>query len=176
MTGNCYLLALAGWLAFACTGCSGRGEANGTAAVDPTVAPLPADSATEGETAPESEDTSLDEAFWGTWQLEDHGLRTVFLKPDGTATMDVELDFFASLLYGKEMTMDLTWSFDDGILSYTIVGGEPAENVNQVILDYGRERSYRVLTVGDDCIKLQDVTNPDKIHDWINVGDLPEQG
>jgi hypothetical protein len=176
MIGNYHLLALVGWLACACTGCSDRGAANSTV-VDRVETALPTDSTTtdEPETAA-SEDDSLDDAFCGTWQLEDHGLRTVLLKPDGTATMHVQLDFFASLLYGEEMMMDLTWSIEDGVLSYTIVGGEPVESIDKVIADFGRERSYRILTVGDDRIQLEDVTKPGKIHDWMNVGELPEQG
>lgn len=169
---NRYLLVLLGCLALTASGCSERGEAN-SQAVD---LQLPSDVTTDDPAPVDADENELDEAFLGTWQLEDHGLRTVLLMPDGTATMHVELDFFASLIYGNEMTMDLTWSIDDGILSYTIVGGAPVDSVNQVILDYGRERSYRILTVGEERIQLEDMTNPGTIHDWMNVGDLPGQG
>jgi hypothetical protein len=172
MSRNCSLLALVGCFALTLSGCSDRGDAN-----DVATASEPADVTPEADSTADTpaDDETLDQ-FCGTWQLEDNGLRTVWLNPDGTARMHVELDFIASLIYGEEMMMNLTWSIDDGVLSYTIVGGQPVESVDKVILNYGRERSYRILTISDDCIQLEDMDSPGKIHDWMNVGDAPGQG
>jgi hypothetical protein len=168
------------------SGCSDEGEANSGVTV-------PFDATETLTTVDEANQVSIDEqpeqassvatveeepaqAFWGTWRLEDHGIRTIVVNPDGTATMHVELDFFASLIYGEEMTMDLTWSFDDGILSYSVIGGHPSETISRVIADFGSEKSYRVLTMSDSRIQLQDVANPETVHDWMNISSASEQG
>jgi hypothetical protein len=167
------------------SGCSDQGEANSGSTLPSEAAEV---SSEIEEAVQVSHDEKADlpatdvataeegaEAFLGTWRLEDSGTRTVVIRPDGTATMHVELDFFASLIYGEEMTMDLTWSFDDGILSYTIVGGEPSENVNRVIADFGSGKSYRVVSMSDSLIHLQDVANPETVHDWMIIAG-PGQG
>lgn len=171
-------------------GCMDSSEAN-TAVTTTSVGvdtslPLPTTTHEPAETSiqavaeePEPEltaDEQLAQAFWGTWQLEDHGTRTIVVKPDGTASMHIQLDFFASLIYGEEMTMDLTWCVQDGVLTYSVVSGMPAESVERVVDDFGRERSYRVLELGSDLIQLQDTKFPGNTYDWVSVGDAAEQG
>ncbi len=123
------------------------------------------------EVSSEPSDGATAEAFLGTWQLYDHGTRTIVVNPDGTATMHVELDFFGSLIYGSEMTLDLEWSVAEGVLSYSILRGEPVESVDRVINDYGRERSYGVIEISDEALQLEDLAYPGTFHDWTKIGD-----
>lgn len=171
------------------SGCSDQGEASNvvsTVAHDPSInveSPLPSMAIDETESTlapvgsepevvtPVDANAELVNAFLGTWQLYDHGTRTIVVNPDGTASMHIELDFFASLAYGSVLDMDLTWSVSDGVLSYAIVRGEPTDSVDRVINDYGRERTYRVIEVSDDALQLEDLASPGTFHDWTKIGD-----
>lgn len=186
------LLTVVSWATCHLVGCADSTEANTVVSTAPLDSSIPVRNSTEtnadanraepaNDEVPEPEatlsaDEQIEQAFLGTWQLEDHGLRTIVVKPDGSASMHIELDFFASLIYGEEMTMELTWFVRDGVLTYSVVSGQPVESVDRVVNDFGRERSYRVLELGVDLIQLQDTKFPGNKYDWVNVGDTAEQG
>jgi hypothetical protein len=183
-------LIVVGGSACLLAGCMDSSEANSggpaARAVIDTSLPVPAQAVPADETmlVSQSEDAKpalsadelMEQAFLGTWQLEDHGTRTIEVKADGTASMHIELDFFASLVYGEEMTMELTWSVKDGVLTYSVVSGLPVESVERVVSDFGRERSYRVLELGDELIQLQDTQFPKNTYDWVSVGGSADRG
>jgi hypothetical protein len=186
------LVTVVGWATCQLVGCADSSEANTIVSTSPVDSSIPVRNINEPDAdvtpsepgidesaEPEAElsaDQQMEQAFLGTWQLEDHGLRTIEVKADGSASMHIELDFFASLIYGDEMTMELTWFVRDGVLTYSVVSGHPVESVDRVVNDFGRERSYRVLELDTDRIQLQDVKFPGNKYDWVNVGVTAEQG
>ena len=76
--------------------------------------------------------------------------------------MLLKLDFFASLLYGKQAHMDLTWDVKDGVLTHTVVSGTPVANVNSIIKDYGKSRHYTILETTPERMLLQSLTDKQK--------------
>lgn len=141
-----------------------------SAVVDLNACPACADT-TQGSSAgtPVTHAANCIQPLIGTWQLHDKGLRTITVKPDGTATMDVEIDNIASFIYGRRLSMDLAWTLSDGVLSYSIVGGHPDRTVGRVINNFGRDFKYRVLRMTDEAIELEDVSDPGSLYQWASV-------
>jgi hypothetical protein len=107
----------------------------------------------------------------GTWRLEKHGTRTITILPDGTATANVRLDFVGALLYGEELSLRLTWSLKDGVMTQSITGGEPADAVARLINDWGAERRYQVVEVNDAQLILAEVDDDNDRDVWMAVSD-----
>ena len=78
----------------------------------------------DGESEPPS-DERFRELVVGTWKDEYQGQRTMTVRPDGTATMVVELEGLSARLYADRMTFEEEWSVDGGQLKLLAVGGEP---------------------------------------------------
>lgn len=128
--------------------------------------------ATSGESIPEVDEpeNSLPkfrpEQLIGRWLREGKIRRDVVMKPGGTATMKVTLDYLSSLLYGREMELELAWSLEDDILTYSIVEGTPKANVDRVIRDFGNSISYRVVKADPDEIVLKEDDGTDHLQSW----------
>lgn len=80
--------------------------------------------------------------------------------------MKVTLDYLSSLLYGREMELELAWSLEDDILTYSIVEGTPKANVDRVIRDFGNSISYRVVKADPDEIVLKEDDGTDHLQSW----------
>lgn len=124
---------------------------------------------TPGEvpSAPLSADEHLKRQLVGFWFHEESGEHWIENRADGTAKLQLKLDFVASLLYGQNTTMDLTWDVKDGILSHTVVSGSPQENVDRLLKAYGQTRSYEVLETTDQHMLLKSKSDPDKKDLWL---------
>ncbi len=109
-----------------------------------------------------SPDEELKAKFLGIWTHSENGDHWIENRPDGTARMLLKLDFFASLLYGKQAHMDLTWDVKDGVLTHTVVSGTPVANVNSIIKDYGKSRQYTILETTPERMLLQSLTDKQK--------------
>ena len=114
------------------------------------------------EVKPNSPDEELKAKFLGIWTHSENGDHWIENRPDGTARMLLKLDFFASLLYGKQAHMDLTWDVKDGVLTHTVVSGTPVANVNSIIKDYGKSRHYTILETTPERMLLQSLTDKQK--------------
>lgn len=128
--------------------------------------PLPATTAPTGSssevTHANSSDEELKAKFHGIWTHSENGNHWIENRPDGTARMLLKLDFVASLLYGKQTHLDLTWDVQDGVLSHTIVSGTPVTNVNSLVKDYGKSRHYTILETTPERMLLQSLTDKQK--------------
>ena len=101
----------------------------------------------------------------GTWVCNDMFRRRIHVRADGTASMNVKLDFIASLLYGSEMDLELTWTADGDSLVYAAVSGEPKHNVDRLLSDFGRQQVYDVVEFDGDRMLLE-LTSDKSRHDW----------
>lgn len=108
----------------------------------------------------------------GEWGLSNGIKRKIDVRPDGTATMHVRLDLLGSLLYGQEMTLELSWNVKDDVMSHSIISGEPKRNVDRMIRDYGDSRHYRIVELNDDILLLEDFEESPTTYRWVR----PEQG
>lgn len=135
----------------------------------PAVAP--AEAASLPQTAPGG-DGEIDLAqLHGRWLLNDSIRRDLTIHPDGTARMHVKLDLVSSFFYGKEMDLQLTWQVEDGVLTHVMVSGKPEENVARLVKDFGNSRSYRILSLSDKELVLQDETGDRSVHRWVALHD-----
>lgn len=119
-----------------------------------TAQPVPAAEALPVESADAKRDAELKAQLVGFWFHSESGEHWIENRADGTSRMLLKLDFVASLLYGQETAMDLTWEIKDGILSHTVVSGSPQPNVDSLIKAFGKTRAYSILetTTGADAL------------------------
>ncbi|SFI82189.1 hypothetical protein [Planctomicrobium piriforme] len=116
-----------------------------------------------------SNDELQSEQVVGRWLLNDSIRREIDIRSDGTATMLVKLDYLSSLIYGSEMTMQLTWQIKDGLLSHTVVSGVPQANVDRLTRDFGKTRSYRIVSVSPTELILESPSASREQHRWVSV-------
>lgn len=125
---------------------------------DPAGAP--ADASASTTTPPtespgaKSKDDELRALMLGCWFHVESGDHWIENFPDGTSRLLLKLDFVSSLLYGKQIEMDLTWEVKDGVLTHTIVKGNPQANVDSLVKDFGRARSSDILELTPERMLL----------------------
>jgi hypothetical protein len=79
-----------------------------------------------------SQDDRFERLAVGTWQDFYHGKRTLTLRPDGTATMVVELRGWKARMFTSRLELDIVWRIEDGKMHRRTVGGRPAAKVEFV--------------------------------------------
>ena len=126
------------------------------------------------EETPISLEELTEERFIGTWTCDDSIKRHVVNRPDGTATMEVQLDFFSSLLYGSRMTLELLWTFEEGVLTHTIVSGTPKNNVDRLCRDFGPSASYNILRMTGRSILAEEISQDKTHYQWVKIEDSPD--
>ncbi|MCA9053010.1 MAG: hypothetical protein KDA75_04190 [Planctomycetaceae bacterium] len=114
-------------------------------------------------------DRQIEERLFGTWSTEHHGKQTIENRADRTASLTIDFDWIAALLYGSHMELKLKWRVQGGILTNVIESGTPDANVKRLIGDYSQQCQYVVLELADDEILLQEVADPDAFHRWKRV-------
>lgn len=75
---------------------------------------------------PPATDPSLAEVLIGSWQDDFYGKRIFHFRPDGTATMTIELDRVGQVLYGPKLTFFIDWTLKDDVLTMKMTGGDAA--------------------------------------------------
>lgn len=86
----------------------------------------------------------------GCWRDGFCGQRTLTLKPDGSATMLLELDFAGRLLYGRTLEFDLNWSLEGSTLSFEILTGRPVDAAKSAMKLWGEAFDYRLELVDNE--------------------------
>ncbi|HEY4259696.1 MAG TPA: hypothetical protein VGM98_06045 [Schlesneria sp.] len=103
--------------------------------------------------------TNVDPAqLVGHWQDSFFGQRTLDLKADGTATMQLKLDFAGSLLYGKQVDFDMKWSLDQGVVTIDILDGKPKQAAKSLIDTWGAQHTYLLDLVESDRVEMREKT------------------
>ena len=102
-----------------------------------------------------SRDEELRTLLVGYWNHVENGQQWIENRADGTSRMLLKLDFVASLLYGSESSMQLTWQVQDGVLTHTVLDGTPKKNVDAIVRDYGKVRTYTILESTEERMLLE---------------------
>ncbi len=113
-------------------------------------------------------DQELRAGVVGTWQDFYHGKRTMTIRPDGTATMIVELSGWKARLFTSRLRLDLAWSVEDGKLLRRTIGGDPADKVAYVNRRVGDRCAEPILQLTGDRMVLLD-QNGQQQYTWSRV-------
>jgi len=136
--------------------------------VEPASAP-----ASNPSTNPASQPAAGSDALYrkmvlGTWADEYKGKRTMVVRPDGTATMLVELKGLTAILFASKLRFDMVWSIEAGRLKKRTVGGEPAGKVSLILTTMGDRVDEPILELTDKRLLLLDADGKTK-YDWRRV-------
>jgi hypothetical protein len=104
----------------------------------------------------------------GTWEDEYEGHRIMTVRPDGTATMIVQLHGWKAALYASELRFEMIWSIDRGRLKKQTTGGEPAGRVKAILKMMGDRVDEQILELTADRLWLLD-QNGKRKYDWRRV-------
>ena len=92
----------------------------------------------------------------GTWRDFYEGKRTMTIRPDGTATMVVELTGYKARLFTPRLELDIVWSIEAGKMHRRTVGGRPASKVEFVNKRAGVAVAEQILDLRADRMILLD--------------------
>ena len=150
----------------------------------PPAAP-PADAAAAGETAAvdaEAVERDLIRRFAGTYTRESYGHRVMDVRPDGTATMNVDMDPFYRWMTGPKITVEIAWELTDvpgedrrGV-HFESVSGSPESSFDAVTKLFGTEADWLIDSADDDKLVLYDPADDETV-EWVRVpavGATPE--
>jgi hypothetical protein len=98
---------------------------------------------------------SMAETIVGSWQDDFYGKRLFHFRPDGTATMTIELDRVGQLLYGPKLTFFIDWTLKDDVLTMKMTGGEPKQTATTVAKLFGETSEQRIERFSDEELTLR---------------------
>jgi len=94
----------------------------------------------------------------GDWQSEKFGTQTLTAYADGTAELKMHLNTMAAVLYGREITLLLKWTFDGNCLTQCVVGGSPERSVDKLTRKYGKTYCYRIVELTGSQLIVEDTS------------------
>lgn len=101
----------------------------------------------------------------GTWRDHYRGVRTMTVRPDGTATMQVELSGATAVLYASRLRFDMKWSIENGRLKKQTTGGSPSGKVKLILKLMGDRVDEPILALTSERLLLLDGDGK-KRYDW----------
>ena len=101
----------------------------------------------------------------GTWQDEYQGRRTMTIRPDGSATMLVQLHGWKAALYASELQFEMLWSVQGGQLTKRTTGGRPSTKVKAILKALGNVTTERILALTAERLLLLDADGK-RQYDW----------
>lgn len=110
----------------------------------------------------------------GCWFHVESGDHWIENFPDGSSRLLLKLDFVSSLIYGKQIEMELTWEVKDGVLTHTIIKGNPQASVDSLVKDFGKARSSNILEVSPERMLLGPLNKKSKQDLWTRSS-LPKE-
>ena len=136
----------------------------------PTPSSGPTSRPTSGPTSGPalSGDASFRQRVLGTWGDEYKGKRTMTIRPDGTATMVVELDGLKAMMFASRLQFEMVWSIENGRLKKRTVSGEPAAKVRLILKTMGDRVDEPILELTEERLLLLDADGETK-YDWRRV-------
>ncbi len=129
---------------------------------------------------PDKSPTSLVARLPGTYTRESYGARTLTVRPDGTATMTVDVDGWYQTLVGAErITVQIAWNLtgdpaaEQPGVHFNSVSGAPAVSFDTISSLFGTERDWQILSADDESLVLFSADD-DETEVWDRVpADLP---
>ena len=134
----------------------------------PRVGPASAPSTNPASNPASDKDARFRKLVLGTWADEYKGKRTMTIRPDGTATMLVELDGITSIMFASKMRFDMVWAVQGGRLKKQTFGGEPAGRVRLILAMMGDRVDEPILELTAKRLLLLDADGKTK-YDWRRV-------
>jgi hypothetical protein len=101
----------------------------------------------------------------GVWEDDYQGHRTMTVRPDGTATMVVEVRGWKAALYASRLVFEMTWSIEDGRLKKRTVRGEPAGKVKAILALMGDRVDEPIVELTSERLLLLDESRKHR-YDW----------
>ena len=182
-------LPLAPLLLFAAAGCGAKEESPEPPPVPTSVpatpdpggaAPRPAGaapvvSASSADDAPDA-DAALVARFAGTYTRESYGHRVMVVRPNGTATMTVDVDPFYQWMTGPRITVEIAWELtgepgdETRGVHFASVSGTPESSFKAVTQLFGTEADWRIESADDRKLVLYDPEDEETV-EWTRVPD-----
>ena len=186
-------------------GCGAKSDppADAKDAADPPASPIPtvtggADDAAadagspgnappvgDGEAGAAQTDEALIARFAGTYTRDSYGHRVMTVRPDGTATMTVDVDPFYQWMVGPKVTVEIAWELtgeptdaaSEGTgrgVHFASVSGEPPASFEAITKLFGREADWRIESADDTALTLYDPEDEETVV-WARVTDGGEE-
>ena len=127
----------------------------------------PTSARSQPTSAPGDGDPQLRRLALGVWTDNYRGKRTMTIRPNGTATMIVELKGLDAIA-GSRMRFEMRWSIENGRLKKQTVGGEPAGRVRMILKLMGDRVDEPILELTDTRLLLLDGDGK-TTYDWQRV-------
>ncbi len=106
-------------------------------------------------------DVAIRRQLVGVWKDEYQGLRTLTIRPDGTATMVMELQGLHRL-FAQKLTFEEQWTLRGNDLQFHLVSGEPKAKIEFVMDLKGNHFKQKILEltasrllVWDECEQVE---------------------
>ena len=106
-------------------------------------------------------------ALVGTWETSKFGRQVLTARSNGTATMDMSFSALPAAIYGRRVTLQLTWTLEGDSLTQKIVGGSPQRSVEKLIRKYGDTCKYRLLSQNPEQLLVVDVNSGGEPICWV---------
>jgi hypothetical protein len=119
-------------------------------------------------TEPASKDAEYSRLLVGTWEDQYQGHRTMTIRPDGTATMVVELHGWKAAVYASRLQFEMIWSVENGKMKKRTTGGEPPGRVKTILKMMGNHVTEPILELTSDGLVLLDQDGKHQYH-WSRV-------
>ena len=163
-------------VALVAAGCGAKSE---SPAAEPerseaTVAAAPVDAKTDALRA--ELDQELIERFAGTYTRESYGHRVMLVRPDGTATMTVDVDPFYRWMTGPKITVEIAWELTEAPgdsrrgVHFASVSGTPQSSFEAVTKLFGTEADWLIESADDEKLVLYDPSDDETVV-WFRVID-----
>lgn len=92
----------------------------------------------------------------GKWRDSFFGTRTLTLNADGTARMELDLDFAGRLLYGSRLDFDMRWQLEGATVTIDVIDGTPAKAAKSAMSTFGTRYVYLLDCVEDHTVEMRD--------------------
>ena len=90
----------------------------------------------------------------GKWCRYFFGQRTLTIRRDGSATMNIEPDGLWAVAFGDSIKIDIEWRTENGCIIYAVTGGTPADKVKAAKKLWGDHWNEKILELSPSKLLL----------------------
>ena len=134
----------------------------------------------DGEPGDTESDAALIARFAGTYTRDSYGHRVMTVRPDGTATMAVDVDPFYQWMVGPKVTVEIAWELtgepedEQRGVHFASVSGDPPASFEAITKLFGTEADWRIESADDTALTLYDPADEETVV-WARVTDGGEE-